>query len=338
MAGSDRAPVVYDQARPVYPYSLRLSGNRGEVIVDFIVDPQGTVRNPIVIKSSHPDFEAPAVESVLKWRFKPGIKNGHPVYVHMQVPIIFQLIGSGGDRIHHLDDTRGEEVWSIPDSAPKGFPEQLRYDKPPKPLVTSAPVYPFDLLEQKVKGKVSVSFTIDPEGRTHVVKVEDASRPEFAAAAGAMIAAWTFDPAMKGGKPGWALLRKRVEFDRDADDFPMNESAERLLKDLNRKPCPILMNANELDAPLTGRFQPIPVVPDDVVKANARAEAVVEFIVDHAGHAQLPRIVSATNPDFGWAAATAVARWQYTVPSRKGKPVDVFIRVPLVFTPANPAS
>jgi TonB family protein len=331
---SDRAPVVYEQARPVYPYSLRLSGNRGEVVVDFIVDTEGSVRNPTVIKSSHPDFEAPAVEAVLQWKFKPGLKGGHPVFVHMQVPIIFQLLGSEEDHIHHLDDMRGREVWGIPASAPKSFPDQLRYDEPPKPLVTSAPVYPFDLLEQNVKGKVSVSFTIDPAGQTHVIKVENADRPEFAAAASAMIAAWTFQPAMKGGKPGWALLRKSVEFNRDADDFPMNESAERLLKAIRRNPCPILVNAAELDAPLKGRFQPSPVVPDAVLKANTRAEAIVEFVVDHAGHAQLPRIISATDPEFGWAAATAVARWQYTVPSLKGKTVDVFVRVPLVFAPA----
>jgi outer membrane biosynthesis protein TonB len=64
----------------------------------------------------------------------------------------------------------------------------------------------------------------------------------------------------------------------------------------------------------------------------------VEFVVDHAGHAQLPRIVSSTDPDFGWAAATAVGRWQFTIPTKEGKPVDVLVRVPLVYNPQIPPS
>jgi hypothetical protein len=28
---------------------------------------------------------------VSKWKFRPGRKNGHAVYTHMQVPIVFTL-------------------------------------------------------------------------------------------------------------------------------------------------------------------------------------------------------------------------------------------------------
>jgi hypothetical protein len=34
----------------------------------------------------------------------------------------------------------------------------------------------------------------------------------------------------------------------------------------------------------------------------------------------LPRIVSASAPEFGYAAAQAVATWRFTRPERKGKP------------------
>ncbi len=166
------------------------------------------------------------------------------------------------------------------------------------------------------------------------MKLISATRPEFGEAAAAMIEAWRFEPARKNGKPCWAILRKDQDFERDADDFPMNESAERLLGLLKREPSPIVDDFRTLDAPMKGRFTPSPVVPEPLLAA--RAEAVVEFIVDHAGHAQLPRVISATSPDFGWAAATAVARWQYTTPSQKGRPVDVRVRVPVVYSPPNP--
>jgi TonB family protein len=332
----DRIPVVIKQEAPVYPYSLRLTGNRGEVVVDFIIDPQGNVVMANVSKSSHPDFEAPAVEAVLKWKFKPGLKNGRPVYVHMGVPILFQLTGMAEPGFMAPDQRGGVDPWKVPERAPKELPPEFQYDEPPKPLLTSAPVYPYDLLIANVKGKASVTFAIDTLGRTRVVKVMSASRPEFGAATIAMIEAWKFEPAKKNGKPCWALLRKDQVFERDADDFPMNESAERLLGVLKKDPSKILVDFRSLDAPLKGRFMPSPVVPESLRATPIPVEAVVEFVVDHAGHAQLPQVISATNPGFGWAAATAVGRWQYTVPSKNGKAVDVRVRVPLRFSPANP--
>jgi TonB family protein len=329
----DRRPEVIHstQERPEYPYSLRRSGFKGEVDVDFVVDKEGNVVHTDVFKSTHPDFEAPAVESVLKWKFKPGIKNGHPVYTHMRVPIYF-TIDLGQRQPLHPD---GYEVWSQPDKASKKLPPDFQYDEGPKAVLTAAPVYPFELLTAKTTGHASVRFAVDPLGKTHVIKVDEASLPEFGAAAAAMIASWRFDPATKGGHPCWALISKRQVFDRFDSDFPMNESEERLLKDLKRTPCPILSGAHDLDEALKGRFQPSPVVPDSVLTAKAPARAVIEFVVDHAGHAQLPRIVSATDPDFGWAAATAVARWQYTQPMKNGKPADVMVEVPIVYKPAD---
>ncbi len=116
----------------------------------------------------------------------------------------------------------------------------------------------------------------------------------------------------------------------------MNESAERLLAILRKEPSKIVTNYKSLDSPIRPRFTPSPVVPESVVAANVNAEAVIDFIVDHAGHAQLPRIISSTNPDFGWAAATAVGRWQYTAPSQNGRAVDLRIRVPLVYSAEIP--
>jgi TonB family protein len=329
--GADRIPQVTDQEAPEYPFSLRLQGKRGEVTIQFDVETDGTVSHPEVVKSTHPDFEAPAVEAVLKWKFKPGMKDGKVVAVHMQVPIYFE--------IHYMPDgSKGVPVWQIPSSAPKKFPAQFQYDDPPKPLVINAPVYPFELLEKKVKGSASVTFAVDETGHTHVLKIVSATLPEFGAVTAAMVAAWTFEPAQKDGKPSWALLRKDQVFSSYGDEFPMNDSAERLLKALRKNRSSILRTPGELDGPIRARFQPGPIVPEPLEAAGTAADADIEFIVDHAGHAQLPRVVSASDPDFGWAAATAVSRWQFTVPTSKGKPVDVFVRIPMAYKPQNSAA
>lgn len=322
-------PKVISRVEPEYPFSLRLSGNKGDVVLEFVVDKDGEVRNPVIVKSSHPEFEAPAVEALLKWKFKPAVVKGRTVNTRMRLPIHFEL--RGGRRAG--PDGTGVEPFSIPPKPPKNIPEPLRYDQPPRPLVIGAPVYPFELLEQKLKGSATVNFLVDPSGHTREVTVHEATQPEFGAAAAAMISAWEFEPARKDGKPSWALLSRKQVFDRTGRDSPVNASAERLLKALKQNPSPVLETMRELDAVPKARYQPRPALPEAMIKNPEAAEASIEFIIDRTGRAQLPRVVSATREDFGWAAATAVARWQFVPPTKDGKPVDVKARVPVTYTP-----
>ncbi|MFY9924478.1 MAG: TonB family protein [Opitutaceae bacterium] len=321
------APKAIHQEDPEYPFAFIMSRISGVVIVEFTVDREGNVVRPAIIKSSHPDFEAPAIEAILKWKFRPGTRDGVPVETRLQIPVSFQLRANGYR-------PAGSEAWAIDRRASTKLPKEFQYDEPPKPLVIGAPVYPYELLAQKIKGRATVTFAIAPSGRTASIAVVSASRPEFGAAAAAMVAAWTFEPAIKDGRPSWAILRREQVFDRDDPSFPVSESALRLLRDLKKTPCPVLTDARLLDAPIKGTYQPSPIVPQSVAEAKAPANATIEFIVDHAGHAQLPRIVTATNPDFAWAAATAVGRWQFTAPTVKGRPADVLVSIPMNYEPA----
>ena len=87
----DQQPVARFQARPQYPFEMRRAGIAGEVLVDFIVDSNGDVRNAYAVRSSQREFEAAAVQAVSKWKFRPGKKGGRNVNTHMQVPIVFTL-------------------------------------------------------------------------------------------------------------------------------------------------------------------------------------------------------------------------------------------------------
>ena len=87
----DQQPVAKFQARPQFPFEMRRAGISGEVLVDFIVDTNVDVRNAFAAHSSQREFEASAVQAVSKWKFRPGRKNGHAVFTHMQVPIVFTL-------------------------------------------------------------------------------------------------------------------------------------------------------------------------------------------------------------------------------------------------------
>lgn len=91
LASLDQIPVARFQARPVYPSEMRRAGVNGQVIVGFIVDAQGNVRDARAVRSTQRDFESAAIEAVLKWKFRPGKKGGVAVNTRMQVPIGFTL-------------------------------------------------------------------------------------------------------------------------------------------------------------------------------------------------------------------------------------------------------
>jgi TonB family protein len=61
------------------------------VVVDFIVDTTGRVRNPVAVRSTHEAFSGHAVLAVRQWVFEPGLRNGQLVNTHMQVPVLFQF-------------------------------------------------------------------------------------------------------------------------------------------------------------------------------------------------------------------------------------------------------
>lgn len=91
LSALDQAPTPTVQTRPQYPFEMRRAGITGEVLVAFIVDSRGNVREAYAVRSTQREFEQPAVQAVSRWKFKPGRKGGRAVNTRMQVPIVFSL-------------------------------------------------------------------------------------------------------------------------------------------------------------------------------------------------------------------------------------------------------
>jgi protein TonB len=87
----DQIPQVTYQPAPNYPFEMKRAGISGSVLVEFIVDTNGDVRNAFAVKSTNPEFEPAAVQAVSKWKFRAGRKGGRAVNSRMQVPIAFNL-------------------------------------------------------------------------------------------------------------------------------------------------------------------------------------------------------------------------------------------------------
>ncbi|CAN5233799.1 hypothetical protein BH23BAC3_BH23BAC3_06970 [soil metagenome] len=80
-----------------YPETARSAGVEGRVYIQFVVNEQGEVENPRVIRGIGSGADEAALEAVKKAQFKPGYQRGQPVRVQYSLPIVFRLQGDQTD-------------------------------------------------------------------------------------------------------------------------------------------------------------------------------------------------------------------------------------------------
>lgn len=313
------------QERPEYPVAMRRFGLRGQVLIDFTVDTSGKVQNAVIFQSDNPAFDEPALKALREWKFQPATRDGKPVEVKQRVPIIFQLDGGG------------ETLFTINDRADQSkLPPQLRYDTPPKIRGVLVPVYPYEQRRDGVRGKVKATVLINQQGRVAAVKVVSADRPEFGLAFAAALEGFTFDPALKEGRP----VPNLVTFEQTFSDFELPDDEADRLATLEKKHPERIAGAKSLDAPLKPLSRRAPHFPTGVSDGVTAGTAAIECLIDEEGRVRLPRIVTATAPAFGYAAAQAVATWWFEPPLAAGKPAVVRVQIPFNFEikPVKPAA
>ncbi|HAC16610.1 MAG TPA: energy transducer TonB [Bacteroidetes bacterium] len=79
------------QSKIVYPEIARLAGIEGRVMVSFVIDEEGNVLNPVVVRGIGGGCDEAAVDAVRKAKFTPGMQRGRPVRVQFTLPVTFKL-------------------------------------------------------------------------------------------------------------------------------------------------------------------------------------------------------------------------------------------------------
>jgi len=79
------------QRKVRYPEMARRAGIEGRVTVQFIVNEQGLVENPRVIRGIGGGCDEAALAAVKQAKFSPGMQRGRPVRVQYSLPIVFRL-------------------------------------------------------------------------------------------------------------------------------------------------------------------------------------------------------------------------------------------------------
>lgn len=85
----EEIPRAVRQVQPTYPAALKRKKVEGLVSLVFVIDTTGMVVAPTVERSSHPEFEQPALDAIRRWKFTPGKRGGEPVKVRVRLPLQF---------------------------------------------------------------------------------------------------------------------------------------------------------------------------------------------------------------------------------------------------------
>lgn len=81
--------AIYNNIR--YPDAARRAGIEGRVIIQFIVDENGQVQDPVVVRGIGGGCDEAAIEAIRSVEWSPGRQRGRAVRVQFQLPIMFRL-------------------------------------------------------------------------------------------------------------------------------------------------------------------------------------------------------------------------------------------------------
>ena len=85
------APVLVKEVKPQYTAKAKRAGIEGTVLLECVVETDGSVGDVTVTKSLDEELDQQAVRALRQWRFEPGKKDGKRVRVQIALEMTFTL-------------------------------------------------------------------------------------------------------------------------------------------------------------------------------------------------------------------------------------------------------
>ena len=198
-----RPPKPLHRVAPEHPADLFEQGIPGRVVVRFVVDKTGVVKDPEILSASHEGFIAPTLSALEQWRFEPGLKNGEPADFRVSVPFDFKIpLGLQLKRI------MGRDIFVEIDE-PVVPARDL--DEIPTPEQWLVPPYPKSLIGSGKSGRAIISFVISKEGLVVNPEVSKSDSDEFSIASLLAVCRLRY-PVVRGADGDAIFVRANIEF------------------------------------------------------------------------------------------------------------------------------
>ena len=85
------SPTVLSRIKPVYSEAARKATLEGKVVLSAIVRKDGSLEVLKVVRGLGLGLDENAIKALKKWRFRPGMRNGKPVDVALNIEVTFSL-------------------------------------------------------------------------------------------------------------------------------------------------------------------------------------------------------------------------------------------------------
>ena len=183
----------------VYPPNMVNISLHGQVVLQFVVEKDGSVGEVRVVKSLWPLCDTASIEAVKKLkRFTPGLVDEKPVRTWYTLPITFKIDQS--DDNYKLVKTWDSDTAVFRD--PYSMPFYPGGDKALLQDLAENLVYPPEAIRNKIDGRVILQFVIKKDGSIEDIKVAQSLSPECdQAAIEAVKKLKLFKPGLVDAKP-----------------------------------------------------------------------------------------------------------------------------------------
>src|SRR4029079_18466477 len=177
-------PVPVKKVFPKYTSAALDHRIQGEVIVQAVVRPDGTVADAKIAKSLDAVYglDAKALEAARQWVFTRGTKDGVAVPVVVAISLEFRTMPA---------------PIQTDDEFLKGVYAPGPWVAAPVVATTVEPKYTSDAIRQKIQGQVVVEAVVGADGQVIRARVKSSLDSVYGLDANAVAAAkqWTFDPS-----------------------------------------------------------------------------------------------------------------------------------------------
>ena len=163
--------MKYLQKEMKYPKEAQDKGIQGRVIVQFVVNKDGSICEANVVKSVDPLLDAEALRVVNAMpHWTPGKQRGEPVRVRFTIPVAFHLAEATAPKASELKQAAtakttgstvdGEEVFLVVENLPEypgGMQELMKY-------LQKEMKYPKEAQDKGIQGRVILQFIVKKDG------------------------------------------------------------------------------------------------------------------------------------------------------------------------------
>jgi TonB family protein len=320
--GGDEALMKFINTNVVYPKTAKDRGIQGRIIVRFVVDAEGLVKDAQIIRSVYPDLDAEAMRVIgLLPKWTPGLQGGKPVSVYYTIPITFALgpspqmprfFVSGPDTIYLITDNKAMFPGGN-DSLNKFRSNNLKY--------------PVAALSNKFGGSEGVSFIVNENGSLSDFSVSNGICPSLDAEVlrvAKLMPSWK--PGIEKGKPVKS---------RNSVYFNFNLPSDGKSKDT---PSEVFVVVEEMplfpggDSALMNFIVRNIQYPKNAKEKNIQGRVILRFCVTYEGKIGKVGILKSVDPELDMEALRVIKMLPEWQPGKQGgKPVNVWYSVPVTF-------